>query len=404
MKSLARSSVAVLFLLAASAPSVAADVPVFEDTSTLPSGDVTVGTGKAKTVAVQTGRDALLRFDLASLPASYDAVTLQSARLRIYVTKVGKAGDLSVHNVLDAWSETADGPAPALDAAPLASIAAASYRSRGFVVVDVTETARAWLADPATNNGVAVIVADDTGTKVSFAAKEGPGGGPAAELEMEAAFAAGTGNTNPNGSSVISGGVDNLIAPDADFSVIPGGSANEIGPDADFSFAAGRRATVNHDGSFVWADSTNADFTSTAPNQFRIRAASGLSIANDGGAFSAWPVGTYFRDNAIFSWGRITAAGGLDASFNVASVTRVSTGVYTVSLNPGLGSGFSLIAMVQPEVDNISNPPPVPPTGAAAARFAVVDKFAAGDTFNVYMYNGSFALVDNDFDFLVTGR
>ena len=38
------------------------------------------------------------------------------------------------------------------------------------------------------------------------------------------------------------------------------------------SFAAGRRAKALHDGAFVWADATDADFASTADNQFNIRA------------------------------------------------------------------------------------------------------------------------------------
>ena len=40
------------------------------------------------------------------------------------------------------------------------------------------------------------------------------------------------------------------------------------------SFAAGNRAKALHTGSFVWADSTYADFASTAANQFLVRAAS----------------------------------------------------------------------------------------------------------------------------------
>ena len=39
------------------------------------------------------------------------------------------------------------------------------------------------------------------------------------------------------------------------------------------SFAAGNRAKALHTGSFVWADSTYADFASTAANQFLVRAA-----------------------------------------------------------------------------------------------------------------------------------
>jgi hypothetical protein len=46
----------------------------------------------------------------------------------------------------------------------------------------------------------------------------------------------------------------------------------------DYSLAAGRRAKANHEGAFVWADSQDADFSSTANNQFLIRAAGGVGI------------------------------------------------------------------------------------------------------------------------------
>ena len=48
----------------------------------------------------------------------------------------------------------------------------------------------------------------------------------------------------------------------------------------DYSLAAGRRAEARaaDDGTFVWADSQNADFVSTGPNQFLVRAAGGAGI------------------------------------------------------------------------------------------------------------------------------
>ncbi len=69
-----------------------------------------------------------------------------------------------------------------------------------------------------------------------------------------------------------------------DWAAIPGGQFNKA--TGDFSFAAGRRAKALHPGSFVWADSTDADFSSTAPNQFIIRASGGFGIgtANPQGA------------------------------------------------------------------------------------------------------------------------
>jgi hypothetical protein len=47
------------------------------------------------------------------------------------------------------------------------------------------------------------------------------------------------------------------------------------------STAMGYRARALHDGSFVWADATDADFDSTATSQFSIRASGGVRLNND---------------------------------------------------------------------------------------------------------------------------
>jgi hypothetical protein len=44
------------------------------------------------------------------------------------------------------------------------------------------------------------------------------------------------------------------------------------------SFAAGTRARAVNDGSFVWSDSQNSGFSSTADNQFAVRAQNGVMI------------------------------------------------------------------------------------------------------------------------------
>ncbi len=60
---------------------------------------------------------------------------------------------------------------------------------------------------------------------------------------------------------------------------IPGGRRNRA--NGSFSFAAGRRAHALHHGTFVWADSTEADFVSTAQDQFLIRASGGVGIGTN---------------------------------------------------------------------------------------------------------------------------
>jgi hypothetical protein len=66
------------------------------------------------------------------------------------------------------------------------------------------------------------------------------------------------------------------------YSTVPGGASNTA--QGDYSFAAGRRAKANHDGAFVWADSTDADFTSNTTNQFRVRAGNGVYVYSNNGS------------------------------------------------------------------------------------------------------------------------
>jgi len=75
--------------------------------------------------------------------------------------------------------------------------------------------------------------------------------------------------------SVIGGGEHNIVASNSAYATIPGGLDNSA---TNFAFAAGHRAKANHTGTFVWADSTDADFASTAANQFLIRANGGVGI------------------------------------------------------------------------------------------------------------------------------
>ncbi len=84
--------------------------------------------------------------------------------------------------------------------------------------------------------------------------------------------------------ATISGGILNKA--DGSAATVPGGSRNWAG--GDYSLAAGRRAKVRDaaesgdsdgdEGTFIWADSTDASFTSTGPDQFLIRAGGGLGL------------------------------------------------------------------------------------------------------------------------------
>lgn len=92
-----------------------------------------------------------------------------------------------------------------------------------------------------------------------------------------ATIGGGDGNTSSAVAATVAGGKQNTSG--GQYATVPGGHLNTAA--GDYSLAAGRRARANHHGSFVWADSGDADFDSLADNQFLVRAAfTGINRAN----------------------------------------------------------------------------------------------------------------------------
>lgn len=90
----------------------------------------------------------------------------------------------------------------------------------------------------------------------------------------------GTSNEANGLSSTVAGGDTNIA--NGDSSTVPGGKSNTA--QGNFSLAAGRRAKANHDGAFVWGDSTDLDIASTGANQFVARAAGGVTFYSNAAA------------------------------------------------------------------------------------------------------------------------
>jgi hypothetical protein len=100
----------------------------------------------------------------------------------------------------------------------------------------------------------------------------------------------GLANANRGYSSIIGGGSGNTAQANAQYATIPGGASNSVA--GSYSFAAGNRAGALHNGAFVWSDSTPASFSSTAPNQFLIRASGGVGIGTNNPTTALEVVGT----------------------------------------------------------------------------------------------------------------
>lgn len=138
-----------------------------------------------------------------------------------------------------------------------------------------------------------------------------------------ASIVGGVGNTADGSFSSIGGGYNNQAY--GDYSTISGGGGNNADSNVtrglgatipggrrnrangNFSLAAGRRAHALHHGTFVWADSTEADFASTAQDQFLIRATNGVGVGTND------PEGPFHVQNG--SAGAVTANGNSVAVF-----------------------------------------------------------------------------------------
>jgi trimeric autotransporter adhesin len=178
-------------------------------------------------------------------------------------------------------------------------------------------------AENATMLADGAALGEGTGNSISGSGAEDSfiGGGTANNIQsgaLDSLIGGGIGNTNLGtaGYSVIAGGQDNQTA--SGWSAIGGGSGNVIGSgtadstigggysntnlgsyatvpggydnlaSGEYSFAAGTDAQATNSGSFVWADAelatffTFTPFSSTANNQFSVRANGGVVFVTEG--------------------------------------------------------------------------------------------------------------------------
>ncbi len=146
---------------------------------------------------------------------------------------------------------------------------------------------------------------------------------------------------------VIGGGVGNTIASAGTLAVIPGGDFNTA--NGANSFAAGHRAKANHNGSFVWADTTDADFGSTANNQFLVRANGGVGINKPNPATALDVNGTISATSFSGSGSGLSGIGTVsltDNSVNAAKLANDTGSLFKVSGGKMSANGTSVSLFV----------------------------------------------------------
>jgi trimeric autotransporter adhesin len=118
--------------------------------------------------------------------------------------------------------------------------------------------------------------------------------------------------------ATIGGGFGNSATGTA--AAVPGGSNNTAS--GDNSFAAGRRARAVNNGAFVWGDATDADVSSTANNQFIVRATGGVQFFTDTGLTKGLSIAASTGNVAIT--GSVTAASFVGDGSGLTNVTSTS--------------------------------------------------------------------------------
>jgi len=174
----------------------------------------------------------------------------------------------------------------------------------------------------ASNAGAATIGGghyNDIGVNAAYSTIAGGHNNNIASNSWEAVIAGGVNNNIGVNAykSAIGGGTENQIKDNAPYGTIPGGFLNRAGR---LAFAAGFRAKADHTGSFVWADSTDADFASTIANQFLIRASGGVGIGTNDPQAALHVAGSIMADSFSGSGAGLTAIdGGALANSSVTS-------------------------------------------------------------------------------------
>jgi hypothetical protein len=134
-------------------PAVASEATLIADAH-VNSAQPTVNAGSLSNLNVGNGYTALLQFDLSLLPTG----TVSRAILRLYVNRLDTAGLVSLQSVTGSWQESA------VTYATLPTLAAPAQvvnvtQAGAYMAIDVTGLVQGWIANPATNNGLALSAA-----------------------------------------------------------------------------------------------------------------------------------------------------------------------------------------------------------------------------------------------------
>ncbi len=156
----------------------------------------TVNSGAISNLDVGGGYTAFLQFDLSMLPPGTAASQVSRAVLRLYVNRVTTSGLVALAPVTGAWGEYSVTYTTEPATGSASSVFSAT-QAGAFVAIDVTSLVQGWIANPATNNGVALSAG---GAVVQFDSKENDQTSHPATLDVELVDAGPAGPQGPTGA------------------------------------------------------------------------------------------------------------------------------------------------------------------------------------------------------------
>ena len=197
-------------LVLASAGTIADTLHLTDDTYTK-QDKVTENNGAQQVLQINdkvAGKERVgfARFDLTPLPDGITGADIEKATLRVWVEKVGQAGDINFVIVQSPWDEStltaglaAQFP-PGIPVVDTLSVTSADVEN--YVTVDVTDAMRSWVDGTHPNNGLEAM---PVGVEVELGSKETD---KEHEMQIEVALVS-VGPAGPAGAA----GVDGAVGP-----------------------------------------------------------------------------------------------------------------------------------------------------------------------------------------------
>src|SRR3974377_2427421 len=142
-----------------------------------PSGDtyvdnvnMTATHGTSPTLTASSRYTTFVQFDLHMIPTY---ATVSQATLKLYVNTVtGSGGSLDLYPVNGPWSESTLNYSGALSLLGSPIAVPATPAASQYLLIDITSQVQGWVANPSSNNGVALTDVSGSNLNVSFISKE----------------------------------------------------------------------------------------------------------------------------------------------------------------------------------------------------------------------------------------